>query len=479
MKQQYEIVVGLEVHLHIATATKAFCGCKNEFGLKPNSGVCPVCMGFPGSLPVLNEKYLEYAVKTALALNCKISDKMKFDRKNYFYPDLPKNYQISQYDMPLSEAGLLEIIAKDAAPKKIRIKRVHMEEDAGKLLHEEDNITRVDFNRSGTPLLEIVTEPDINSPEEAYAYLLTLKNLLEYLEVSDCDMEKGSLRCDANISIRPAGQAALGVKVEVKNMNSFKGVRAALEYEQKRQESLAQDNEKIIQETRLWDSDKKITQPMRTKEEAHDYRYFPDPDLVPFEIDPALIKKIKNNMPQLPAEKKKQIIKDYGISEYDAGILISDKAMAEYFLKCAQSYNQPKIIANWIISEILKYLNSKNMEFRYFDLPPAHLTDMLKMMDSGKISGKIAKDVLSDMITSKKSPQDIVKEKGLLQISDETELRAVIKAVLRQHAQVTKDYKSGKEAALSFLVGQAMKATKGKANPGMVNKLLKEEMGNI
>ena len=474
--KQYETVIGMEVHLQLSTKTKAFCGCRNEFGLEPNSATCPVCLGFPGSLPVLNEQFLEYAVKAALTLNCKIAQRMKFDRKNYFYPDLPKNYQLSQYDKPLSTNGYIQIQKEDGAVKKIRIKRVHMEEDAGKLIHEQTDKSLVDFNRCGTPLLEIVSEPDINSSDEAYLYLITLKNILKYLEVSDCDMEKGSLRCDANISVRPAGSTELGVKIELKNMNSFKAVKAALEYEQKRQIDLLKDKEEIVQETRLWDADKKTTEPMRTKEEAHDYRYFPEPDLVPFEVDFAQIEKTMTQMPELPNQKKKRLIQDYAISEYDAGILVSDKSMSDYFERCVELYDKPKTITNWLTSEILKYLNSKNRQFSQLTLAAEYLAEMLKMIDEGKISGKIGKDVLIEMIESGKQAPDVVKEKGLVQISDEAKLKEVVGRVIKTNPQAVADYKKGKSTAITFLVGQVMKATKGKANPAMVNKLLKEEL---
>ncbi len=474
----YETVIGLEVHLQLSTKTKAFCGCRNEFGLEPNSVTCPVCLGLPGSLPVLNKQFLEYAIKVALTLNCKIAQRMKFDRKNYFYPDLPKNYQISQYDKPLSTNGYLQIQKEDGTAKRIRIKRVHMEEDAGKLIHEQTNKSYVDFNRCGTPLLEIVSEPDINSPDEAYLYLVTLKNILKYLEVSDCDMEKGSLRCDANISLRPAGSKELGVKIELKNMNSFKAVKAALEYEQKRQIGLLKDEEAIMQQTRLWNADKKITELMRTKEEAHDYKYFPEPDLVPFEINFAQIETITAQMPELPNQKKKRFMQNYAISEYDAGVLVSDKSMSDYFERCVELYNKPKTITNWLTSEILKYLNSTNKQFSKLRLPAEYLVGMLKMIDEGKISGKIGKDVLIEMIESGKSAEDVVREKGLVQISDEAKLKAVAEEVLKTNPQAVADYKKGKSAAITFLVGQVMKATKGKANPGVVNKLLKEQLNN-
>ncbi len=478
----YETVIGLEVHLHIATKTKAFCACKNEFGLQPNSSTCPVCLGFPGSLPVLNEKYLTQAIKVALALNCKVAKRMKFDRKNYFYPDLPKNYQISQYDMPLAQKGVVNILKTDGATKTIRIKRVHMEEDAGKLMHQSgstngnNSSSLVDYNRSGVPLLEIVTEPDMDSPDEAYAYLVALKSLLKYLDVSDCDMEKGSLRCDANISIRPKGETELGTKVELKNMNSFKAVKAALEHEVQRQTEAKEAGEKIIQETRLWDADKKKTYAMRTKEYAHDYRYFPDPDLVPFNIDDVMLDNAAKEVTELPDDKKKRFIKEYSISDYDAYLLISDKALANFFEECVKLYKNTKAIVNWLGTEVLKYLNAKAKQFSDISLTPGQLTDMLKMIDEGLISGKMAKDIIIEMIETKKSAHDIVKEKGLTQISDESKIKAIVADVLKNNSGVAADYKKGKTNALAFLVGQVMKATKGKANPGIVNKLLKEEL---
>lgn len=413
---------------------------------------------------------------------------MKFDRKNYFYPDLPKNYQISQYDMPLAQKGLFDVPKDDGTTKAIGIKRVHMEEDAGKLLHQEApnhslrsgtgqaNSSLVDYNRCGTPLLEIVTEPDITSPDEAYRYLVALKGLLEYLDVSDCDMEKGSLRCDANISVRRAGSDKLGTKVELKNMNSFKAVKAALEYEAGRQVKAAKDTEAIVQETRLWNPDEKKTYAMRTKEYAHDYRYFPDPDLVPFIIGEAMVENIKRQLPEKPDEKKTRFAKQYSISDYDANLLASDKALSEFFENCVKLYKNPKAIINWLTSEVLKYLNANTKEFSSIALTPQQLADMLVMIDEGKISGKMAKDIIVEMIETKRSAQDIVNAKGLAQISDEAQLKQVIMEVLKQNPQPAQDYKNGKAAALGFLIGQVMKATKGKANPAIVNEHLKKEL---
>ncbi|MCQ9208890.1 MAG: Asp-tRNA(Asn)/Glu-tRNA(Gln) amidotransferase subunit GatB, partial [Omnitrophica bacterium] len=353
----YKVVIGLEVHVHLATLTKCFCSCSTEFGQRPNSQTCPVCLGFPGSLPVLNEQTLKLAIKAALALDCRISKFIKFDRKNYFYPDLPKNFQISQYDLPLSHDGALSIDT-ETGTKKIRIRRAHLEEDAGKLVHpEKARESLVDFNRSGMPLLEIVTEPDISSPEEAYEYLSRLKTILEYLEVSDCNMEEGSLRCDANISLMPKGAKRYGKKVELKNMNSFKGVKQALGYEVRRQQRLLQKKKRVVQETRLWDTQRCETVSMRSKEEAHDYRYFPEPDLVPFILDDAYIQKIKESIPELPNEKRQRFLSQYKIPEYDAGVLTSDKYLADYFEQCVTLYSQPKIVSNWIMTELLSHLN--------------------------------------------------------------------------------------------------------------------------
>ncbi len=475
---KYETVIGLEVHLQLATQTKVFCGCSTKFGQRPNSQTCPVCLGFPGSLPVLNEEAFYFSIKVALALNCQIQNLIKFDRKNYYYPDLPKNFQISQYDMPLSYNGVVYIAPQGSGERKrVRVKRVHLEEDAGKLVHpERENYSLVDFNRSGVPLLEIVTEPDIASTEEAYDYLVRLKSILKYLKVSDCDMEKGSLRCDANISVRPIGEEALGTKVELKNMNTFKGVRLALEYETKRQIGLAQEGEKIIQETRLWDSEKQITTSMRSKEEAQDYRYFPEPDLVPFVVDNAVIEKIKNSLPELPEAKANRFISEFGLSEYDAGVLTSQIDIADYFEECVKLYPNPKTVANWVTGDIMAQLNARNITMDELDVLPSSLTEILKMIESGVISGKMAKELLLESIETKSRPEDIVKKKDLFQISDTAKLEKMAKAVLKREKKSVRDYKSGKTNALAFLVGQIMRQTKGKANPAIVNEILKKEL---
>ncbi|MCM8761127.1 MAG: Asp-tRNA(Asn)/Glu-tRNA(Gln) amidotransferase subunit GatB [Candidatus Omnitrophica bacterium] len=479
-ENRYETVIGLEVHLQLKANTKAFCGCSTLFGQKPNSQTCPVCLGFPGSLPVLNEEAFYSAVKVALALNCKIQDLIKFDRKNYYYPDLPKNFQISQYDMPLSYDGAIYITSgPEKGRKKIRIKRVHLEEDAGKLLHPEGaNYSLVDYNRAGIPLLEIVTEPDINSPQEAYDYLTRLKAILEYLKVSDCDMEKGSLRCDANISIRVAGTDKLGTKVELKNMNTFKGVRLALEYEAKRQIALVEEGEKITQETRLWDAEKSLTTPMRTKEEAMDYRYFPEPDLVPFQVDKAVIEKIRRELPELPEAKAKRFSSEYGLSEYDANVITGQLEMADYFEECAKIYQNRKTIANWLMGDITAYLNAENLTIKQIGLSPSDLVGLFNMIDEGTISGKMAKEVLIEAMKKGIKPAEIVERRGLSQISDTAALERVVDAVLARNEKSVDDYRKGKKNALTYLIGQVMKDTNGTANPALVNVILKRRLGD-
>ncbi len=470
----YEPVIGLEVHLQLSTKSKAFCGCSTLFGQEPNSQTCPVCLGMPGSLPVLNKTALEYALKAALALNCKVSDFVKFDRKNYFYPDLPKNFQISQYKWPLSKDGFLEIKTNNVN-KNIRITRVHLEEDAGKLMHM-DGSSLVDFNRSGIPLLEIVTEPDINSPKEAHDYLTLLKNVLEYLEVSDCDMEKGSLRCDANVSIRPEGEAGLGVKTEVKNMNSFKGVEKALEYEILRQNELVEKGGRITQETRLWDADKELTISMRSKEEAHDYRYFPEPDLVPFIIPESEIEEIRETLPELPHKRANRLVLEYGLSEYDAGVLTSEKTFADYFEGAAKGHDKPKALANWLMGDISYQLKLRGLKLQDLKVTPYKLRELVRLIDDGDISGKMAKDILIEMIETGKSSTEIVSEKGLSQISGSEEIESIVDAVLRENEKSVSDFKKGKEKAIIFLVGQVMAKTKGKANPKMVNEVLRKRL---
>lgn len=469
---KYLPVIGLEVHAHLATESKCFCGCSTAFGQRPNSQSCPVCLGFPGSLPVLNEAALRLAVKAALALECEIAKFIKFDRKNYFYPDLPKNYQISQYDLPLAQHGVL-VIDSAKGLKKIRIRRVHLEEDAGKLIHQQGGASLIDFNRSGIPLLEIVSEPDINSASEAYDYLLRLKGILEYLEVSDCNMQEGSLRCDANISIAPEGQVSLGEKVELKNMNSFKGVKQAIEFELTRQKEVLDKGEKLIQETRLWNAEKCVTISMRSKEEAHDYRYFPEPDLPPFIIEEQHIQKIRQSLPELPRQRAERFVREYQIPEYDAAVLTADKYLADYFEQSVSLYPQPKTVSNWMMTQILAHLNSRNIGIRDLQISPKSFVAIFQMLDEGLINAKIAKEILPEMIDTKKEARTIVKEKAMSQITDTDKLEKTVQEAIRENPKALADYYKGKSQAMAFLVGQIMRKSQGRANPQLVNKILK------
>lgn len=472
----YEAVIGLEVHLQLATRTKAFCGCSTEFGKAPNSQVCQVCLGFPGALPVLNRTALDFAIKVGLALNCSIQEQTKFDRKNYFYPDLPKNYQISQYELPLARNGFLDIYPQNGS-RRIGIRRVHLEEDAGKLIHRGGK-SLVDFNRAGIPLLEIVSEPDINSPEEAYEYLGELKKILEYLEVSDCDMEKGSLRCDANISLRNKGAKELGVKSELKNMNSFKAVKDALGFEIIRQSGVLAAGEALVQETRLWDEKKGETFPMRTKEEAQDYRYFPEPDLPLFMIDKDKIASIKSTISALPREMMRRLIEEYGLSEYEAGILVDSKQDAEFAGRCFDIYprKNKKPVINFLIGPLLSEANSKGCMVSELGIAPEGIIGLMAFMDEGKISNLVAKAVLSEMIEAKKPAAEIIAKKNLIQISDSAELEGVIKEAIEENPRSVEDFRSGKGGALMFLVGRVMKKSGGKANPKAVQEILKEKL---
>jgi len=474
---QFETVIGLEVHLQLKTETKIFCSCPNTFGQDPNSQTCPVCLGLPGVLPVFNKKALHYAIKVALALNCNIKPFIKFDRKNYYYPDLPKGYQISQYDLPLANDGFLMIPTENGHIKKIRIKRAHLEEDAGKLIHDDiANSSLVDYNRTGTPLLEIVTEPDLRSAQEAYDYLQTLKLAIHYLDVSDCDMEKGSLRCDANISVRPQGDQKLGTKSELKNMNSFKAVKNALEFEDIRHRKLLQSKERIIQETRLWDEDKALTSAMRSKEEAHDYRYFSEPDLVPFMIDDQTLKEIRGSIPEMPDKKFERLAQEYKLSEYDARIIIQDKDLADFFEECAKLFPNSKKICNWINGALLKELNNRKTTVKMIQLKPEDFTDLIKKVDDGILSNLVAKDVLGYIIDTGKSVQEIIKEKGLAQVSDEGALEKLVDEIVSENEKIVQQIKGGKESAIGFLVGQAMKKSQGKANPKKIGELIRRRL---
>ncbi|MFH1752903.1 MAG: Asp-tRNA(Asn)/Glu-tRNA(Gln) amidotransferase subunit GatB [Candidatus Omnitrophota bacterium] len=481
VRGKYETTIGLEVHTQLSTRSKIFCGCSIKFGAPPNTQTCPVCLGFPGVLPVFNREALRCAIKVGLALDCEIAEMIKFDRKNYFYPDLPKGFQISQYDLPIAAKGKLLVLTA-SGDKNISIRRVHLEEDAGKLIHVEgEDSSLVDFNRCGTPLLEIVSEPDITSPQEAYDYLTELKAILKYLGVSDCNMEEGSLRCDANISLKPKGAKELGVKAELKNMNTFKGVKNALEYEIERQEGILQEGGRIVQETRLWNDSAGKSYPMRSKEEAFDYRYFPEPDLVPFTVDKELVNSIGESIPELPRKRCERFVSEYKLPVLTASTIVQEKETADYFEECMGFYKDPQMIANWITGGILSEFNKRlsarrGSSIRELGIKPEGLAEMLTLIDKGEISGKIAKVILPEMIDTKKSAKEIVKAKGMSQIKDKDELTKILDEVIVSNAKPVEDYKSGKEAALTFLVGQVMKATKGKANPKIVNEMLKERM---
>lgn len=471
---KYETVIGLEVHVELHTKTKIFCGCSTEFGAPPNTHTCPVCLGHPGVLPVLNRQAVDYAMKAAMALNCEIGDVSKFDRKNYFYPDSPKAYQISQYDQPIGLNGYIDIEV-DGKTKRIGITRLHLEEDAGKLTHVDGGYASlVDFNRVGTPLVEIVSEPDISSPEEARAYLEKLRAIMLYCEVSDVKMEEGSMRCDANISLRPQGQKEFGTRAELKNMNSFRGVVRGLEYEQLRQAEILDEGGEVVQETRRWDETQGKTFSMRGKEEAHDYRYFPDPDLVTLHIDQAWKDRIRASIPELPDARKARYASEYGLPEYDAGVITSSKALADLFESSLAYTKDAKAVANWIMGDLLGYLNSNSLELSDVKLTGQGLGEMIGLLEKGTISSKIAKTVFKEMLQSGKLPQQIVEEQGLVQISDEGAILAIVQEVVANNPASVEDYKAGKEKAIGFLVGQVMKQSKGKANPGVVNKLLVE-----
>ncbi|MEW6027393.1 MAG: Asp-tRNA(Asn)/Glu-tRNA(Gln) amidotransferase subunit GatB [Planctomycetota bacterium] len=491
----YEIVIGLEVHTQLKTDSKLFCNCVTTFGAEPNTQTCPVCLGMPGVLPVMNQKAFEYALKVATALNCNIAASTKFDRKNYFYPDLPKNYQISQYDIPIAQNGWLEIgsrpTVQQSGSKKIGITRVHLEEDAGKLIHLDEGTEKlnnertsssvspsfsslVDLNRAGVPLVEIVSQPEITSPDEAYQYLIALKSILIYLGVSDCDMEKGSLRCDANISLRKKGDSKLGTKTEVKNLNSFKAVAKALEFEANRQATLLNDRKEVVGETRLWDEEASETRSMRSKEEIQDYRYFPEPDLMPFTIFASLLDAVRKSIPELPTQRKERFIRQYQLSEYDAGVLLQDKMLADYFEECVKLYDNPKSVSNWLAGELMRYLNDKKVEIGQLSVKPDRLVGLLKLFDDKKITSTAAKDVWAEMLKGKSSASEIVSQKGLSQISDDSVIEGFVKEVISKNEKIVGDYKGGKKTALEALLGQVMKVSKGKAQPDKVRELLKK-----
>lgn len=480
---KYEAVIGLEVHTELQTTTKIFCGCKTSFGAEPNTNVCPVCLGLPGVLPVLNKRVLEFAVRAGLALNCEISRFSKFDRKNYYYPDLPKNFQTSQFDLPICERGHLDIEV-NGEKKQIRITRAHMEEDAGKLVHHGTSITDsdyslVDYNRTGTPLLEIVTEPDMRSAKEAVAYLEKMRAILQYIGISDCRMEEGSLRCDANVSVRPVGQKELGTKTEIKNINSFKGVEKAIEYEALRQAEILEDGGKIIQETRTWDEKEGVTKSMRTKEEANDYRYFPEPDLAPFTVSEEYIEDIRKTLPELPDERRERYIANFGLSSTDAQYMTNDKDTSDYFEKVVAAGADPKASVNWIMGEFASQLSNAGIEIAKAPVTPENLAKLLALIAKGIISGKIAKKVFAEMWKDGADPEEIVKAQGLVQISDTGALKELVVKVIANNPKAVEDFKAGKKKAVGALVGQIMKETKGKANPKVINELLNDELKKL
>lgn len=472
----FEAVIGVEVHAQLRTNSKMFCGCGTTFGLSANSQTCPVCLGLPGSLPVLNRTAIEMAVRAGLALNCMITANNRFARKNYFYPDLPKGYQISQYEDPICQHGWIEV-AVGAVTKRVRIRRAHLEEDAGKNVHGTGTAgSRVDLNRAGTPLLEIVTEPDMSSADEVVAYLRGLRDVLMYLDVCDGNMEEGSFRCEPNLSLRPVGQREFGTKVELKNINSFKYVNDAIEYEIKRQTKVLNEGGKIYQETRLWNIDRGETAVMRSKEEAHDYRYFPDPDLVPLQLNEDWIKGFRSTLPELPAVRARRFITEYGLPEYDAGVITASKGMADYFEACLKQFKEPKTVSNWVMGELTRELNNSGIDITASPVSPERLVDLLTMVDKGVISLKVARDIFPDLYRSDKTPQQIVQEKGLTQVSDEGALEKIIDEVLGKNPMQVAQFREGKQQVLGFLVGQVMKVSGGKANPGKVNELLKRKL---
>ena len=475
---EFEPVIGLEVHAQLKTKSKIFAPESTEFGGSPNSHVSPICLGLPGVLPVLNKEVLELAFKAAIALNCELHPRSRFARKNYFYPDLPKGYQISQYEEPFSTGGWVEI-GTNGSTKKINLTRIHMEEDAGKLIHENHgNSSFVDLNRAGVPLVEIVSEPEIASAEEAVEYMKKIRSILRYIGVCDGNMEEGSLRCDANVSLRPKGSDKLGTKAEIKNVNSFRYVQKAIEYEIKRQIISLENGEEIVQETRLFDSNKGVTFSMRSKEEAHDYRYFPDPDLLPVVIEEAQIQKIRNSLPELPDQKLARFIEEYTLPEYDAGVLTSTIEIANYFEDCLKTHNNPKIVSNWIMTEVLRELKEEDEDIESFPISPDKLGELLNLIGDGTISGKIAKEVFEDMLSSGKTANQIVEEKGMTQISDQSELENVISQILADHPGEISRYKAGDQKLMGFFVGQVMKETKGKANPKIVNEILRKGLSD-
>jgi aspartyl-tRNA(Asn)/glutamyl-tRNA(Gln) amidotransferase subunit B len=477
---RYETVIGLEVHAQLSTATKIYCGCPTSFAAPPNTNVCPVCLGLPGALPVLNRAAVELAVKAGLALGCAIRPQSRFARKNYFYPDLPKGYQISQYDEPLAEGGHVDIVV-DGRAKRIGITRIHMEDDAGKSIHDgfkdSDRYSYVDLNRSGTPLIEIVSEPDMRSSDEAYAYLTEVKQVLQFIEASTCDMEKGHLRCDANVSVMLKGAAEFGTKVEVKNLNSFRFLKQALDYEIGRQVELVESGGTVIQETRLYNPDTGVTASMRSKEDAHDYRYFPEPDLAPLRISSAWLEELRAAMPELPAHKRARFIGEYGLPEYDADVMLATRAVSEYFEAVALASGNPKMAANWVMGDLMGMLKAQGKEISESPVSAAHLGELVKMIAKGELSGKLAKEIFPKMFSTGEAPDVIVEREGLKQISDTGALEKVIANVIAANPKQVDQYRGGKTTVMNFLVGQVMRATRGQANVAVVTDLFKQKLG--
>jgi aspartyl-tRNA(Asn)/glutamyl-tRNA(Gln) amidotransferase subunit B len=473
---EWEAVIGLEVHAQLLSDSKIFCGCSTRFGAEPNTHTCPVCLGLPGSLPVLNKKVVEYTLRMALATHCSIAPYSLFARKNYFYPDLPKGYQISQFELPLAEKGWIDIEVNGQV-KRVGITRIHMEEDAGKLIHDEVRpVSYVDYNRTGVPLIEIVGEPDLRIPEEAGDYLRRLREILRYLEICDGNMEEGSFRCDANISLRPVGTIPFGTKVELKNMNSFKHVEKALEFEIRRQRAVLEDGGELVQETRLWDVARGVTLSMRGKEEAHDYRYFPDPDLIPLEVNQEWIEAVRQGLPELPEARRRRFVGQYGLPEHDAQVLTSSKALAGYFEDCVRLHPQPKTVSNWIMVELIRELKREEQDIEQSPVTAENLAALLDLVQEGVISGKIAKAVFEEMFETGRPPKSIIQEKGLIQVTDSTQIQAVIEEILKANPDKLTDYKNGKTKLFGYFVGEVMKKTQGKANPKMVNEILKKQM---
>lgn len=483
IREKYEAVIGLEVHAQLSTRSKAFCGCSTKFGDEPNSNICPICLGMPGVLPVLNKQVVEFAIRMGLATHCSIAPKSIFARKNYFYPDLPKGYQISQYEEPICSNGWIEIELDNGTTKRIGITRAHMEEDAGKSIHDQDADTLVDVNRCGVPLLEIVSEPDMSSPNEAYKYLYKIRQLVTYLGICDGNMEEGSLRCDANVSVRKKGEKKLGTKTEVKNMNSFRYVEKALEYEINRQIDMLESGEVIVQQTLLWDTDRGICIPMRSKEEAHDYRYFPEPDLLPVLINKEWIEEIKKSLPELPDSRQKRFMQEYKLPRYDTEILTSERELAEYFEETIKNLSTKnidsyKIVSNWMMGDVLRVINDKHMHVKEFPISSKNLAEMIDLITNGTISSKIAKEVFEEMLKSGESPKAIVDKKGMTQISDESAIEKVVDEIIKKNPEQVNQYRSGKTKVMGFFVGQVMKVMQGKANPGLVNELLQKKLNS-